>query len=117
MYNIYLHNLLLFDINYLKSKHMSKVPNRLRKVKLKKSSRKNAMRKVMENQLKLGQVDICNILIDLQCRDEIPQVLLGLQAIYSNREVRGKVFSILNEIIPIWEVTNNVTLFSEKMAK
>ena len=58
------------------------------------------MRKVMENQLKLGQVDICNIPIDLQCRDEIPQVLLELQAIYSNRKVRDKVFSILNEIIP-----------------
>ena len=39
------------------------------------------MRKVMEKQLKLGQVDISNIYIDLQCRDEIPQVLLGLKAI------------------------------------
>jgi hypothetical protein len=58
------------------------------------------MRKLIENQLKLGQVDISNICIDLQCRDEIPQVLPGLQAIYSNKEVREKVFSILNEIIP-----------------
>jgi transposase, IS5 family len=54
------------------------------------------MRKVMEKQLKLGQVDICNIPIALQCRDEIPQVLLGLQAIYSNREVRDKVHDIAN---------------------
>jgi hypothetical protein len=52
-------------------------------------------------------VDICNIPIDLQCRDEIPQVLLGLQAIYSNKEVRGKVFPILNEIIPSHMDSNN----------
>ena len=58
------------------------------------------MRKVMENQLKLGQVDISKIYIDLQCRDEIPQVLLGLQAIYSNKTTREQVFSILNEVIP-----------------
>ena len=58
------------------------------------------MRKLIEKQLKIGQVDICNIPIDLHCRDEIPQLLLGLQTIYSNRAVRDKVFSILNEIIP-----------------
>lgn len=81
--------------------------NRHKEVKPKKSSRKNAMRKLIENQLKLGQVDINNIYIDLQCRDEIPQVLLGLQAIYSNKEVRDKVFSILNGIIPDNVDSNN----------
>lgn len=65
------------------------------------------MRKVMENQLKLGQVDISNISIDLQCRDEIPQILLGLQAIYSNKKVREQVFSILNEMIPPEVDSNN----------
>ena len=58
------------------------------------------MRKVIEKQLKIGQVDIRDIPVDLQCRDEIPQVLLGLKAIYSNREVRDRVFSILSEITP-----------------
>ena len=53
------------------------------------------MRKLLENQLKIGQVDICNIPIDLHCRDEIPQFLLGLQAIYSNTAVREQVFCIL----------------------
>lgn len=58
------------------------------------------MRKVMEKQLKIGQVDIPNIQIDLNSRDEIPQVLLGLQAIYSDRQVRNEVFSILQGVIP-----------------
>lgn len=65
------------------------------------------MRKVMEKQLKLGQVDISNICIDFQCRDEIPQILLGLQAIYSNKKIREQVFSILNEIIPSHVDSNN----------
>ena len=43
------------------------------------------MRKPIEKQLKIGQVDICNIQIDLRSRDEIPQLLLGLQAIYKDR--------------------------------
>lgn len=58
------------------------------------------MRKVIENQLKIGQVDICDIPIDIQSRDEIPQLLLGLQGIYSNREIRDNVFAILCEIVP-----------------
>jgi hypothetical protein len=65
------------------------------------------VRKLIENQLKPGQVDISNICIDLQCRDEFPQVLLCLQAIYSNKEVREKFFSILNEIIPSNIDSNN----------
>jgi len=58
------------------------------------------MRKVIENQLKIGQSDIPNIQIDLCCRDEIPQLLLGLQYIYSHRPVREKVFKILKKITP-----------------
>jgi transposase, IS5 family len=58
------------------------------------------MRKVLENQLKIGQTDIGNIQIDLSCRDEIPQLLLGLQYIYSHRPVRNEVFKILKKITP-----------------
>lgn len=58
------------------------------------------MRKVIENQLKIGQTDIPNIQIDLFCRDEIPQLLLGLQKIYSHRPVREEIFKILNKIKP-----------------
>ena len=59
------------------------------------------MRKVIEKQLKIGQVDICNIQIDLRSRDEIPQLLLGLQAICKDRQVREEVFTILESIIPM----------------
>lgn len=53
------------------------------------------MRKIMEMQLKFGQVDISKIEIDLRSRDEIPKLLLGLQFIYGNREIRNKIFDIL----------------------
>jgi len=59
------------------------------------------MRKVMEMQLKIGQVNISEIKIDLSCRDEIPQLLLGLQAIDSNIGCRNEVFEILKGIIPM----------------
>ncbi len=42
------------------------------------------MRKVIQPQRKLGQIDISKIEIDLRCRDEIPKVLLGLQQVYCN---------------------------------
>ena len=58
------------------------------------------MRKVIENQLKIGQVDISNIEIDINCRDEIPQLLMGLRAIYSDHKVRNEVFKILKGIVP-----------------
>ena len=58
------------------------------------------MRKIIEAQLKFGQVDIDRIKIDLQCRDEIPQLLLGLQAIYRDRPLRNKIFELLQRIIP-----------------
>ena len=58
------------------------------------------MRKVIENQLKIGQTDIPNIQTDLCCRDEIPQLLLGLQYIYSHRTIRDEVFKILKKITP-----------------
>jgi hypothetical protein len=38
-------------------------------------------------------------LLYLQCRDEIPQILLGLQAIYSDRKVHEQLFSILLDTI------------------
>jgi hypothetical protein len=59
------------------------------------------MRKLIEKQLKIGQRNISRIEIDLQCRDEIPQLLLGLQAIYCDRQLRDKVFAILANVIPV----------------
>jgi len=58
------------------------------------------MRKTIEKQLKFGQVDIDKIKIDFQSRDEIPQLLLGLQAIYKDIPLREEVFHILESIMP-----------------
>jgi hypothetical protein len=65
------------------------------------------MRKVIENQLKIGQVDISNIEIDINCRDEIPQLLMGLKAIYSDPKLRNEVFEIMKGIVPKSVDTDN----------
>jgi hypothetical protein len=58
------------------------------------------MRKIIEKQLKFGQRDIDKICIDIHSRDEIPQLLIGLQAIYCNKSLRENVFKILESIVP-----------------
>lgn len=57
------------------------------------------MRKIIEKQMKFGEVDIPDIQIDMHSRDEIPQLLLGLQALYKDLSIREKVFSILEGMI------------------
>lgn len=57
------------------------------------------MRKVIDEQMKLGEVEISKIVIDLNSRDETPQLLLGLQHIYRNLPLRDKAFAILGEHI------------------
>ena len=58
------------------------------------------MRKVKEQQMKFGEVDIATIEFDLRSRDEIPKLLKGLQHIYCTPEIREEVFKILAGIIP-----------------
>lgn len=58
------------------------------------------MRKVKENQMTFGQVDIGEIAFHPRCRDEIPKLLRGLQHIYCTPELKEKVFSILQTLIP-----------------
>lgn len=50
--------------------------------------------------MKLGQVDIACIEFDLKSRDEIPKLLMGLQAVYCNPEIREKVFAVLEKTLP-----------------
>ncbi len=57
------------------------------------------MRKVFDEQMKLGEVDISELIFDPKSRDEIPQLLRGLQYIYCNREFKDKVFALLEEHI------------------
>ncbi|MCU7879955.1 MAG: ISNCY family transposase, partial [Candidatus Thiodiazotropha sp. (ex Lucinoma aequizonata)] len=58
------------------------------------------MRKVIDPQLQIGEQDIGAIRLDPKSRDNIPQILLGLQHIYITSEVRGPVFAILEEVLP-----------------
>jgi len=60
---------------------------------------KYAMRAVKNPQLQLGGTTIENIKINLKSRDDIPPLLLGLQHIFTNIELREKVFAILEENI------------------
>ena len=74
---------------------------------LQKPSHENHMRKVIKEQLELGESDIANIQFDLQSRDEIPKLLMGLQYIYANEPLRDKVFNILEDLTPNGTDPNN----------
>lgn len=58
------------------------------------------MRKTFEPQLTFGQTPIDQIKINMRARDEIPKLLLGLQHVYCNKELRKNVFEILRTMIP-----------------
>ena len=58
------------------------------------------MRKVIDEQMRFGRVDISTIEFDLRSRDEIPKLLMGLQYVYCTEEIRGEVFRILQEMVP-----------------
>ena len=58
------------------------------------------MRSVFHSQLNLGEEDIAKIKLDPKSRDDIPQLLAGLQYIYTHVDVRQAVFNILAEVVP-----------------
>jgi len=57
------------------------------------------MRMVKNEQLQFGGVDISQITFDLQARDEIPKLLMGLQHIYCDDRLRVQVFATLETLI------------------
>ena len=65
------------------------------------------MRKIFDPQLSFGQTPIDQIKIDMRSRDEIPKLLLGLQHIYCNLELRREVFKLLETMVP--KKTNSKT--------
>jgi len=65
------------------------------------------MRKVIDMQMKFGEVDIATINFDARSRDEIPKLLMVLQEIYCNRKVRDAVFTALRDLIPEGVDANN----------
>jgi hypothetical protein len=58
------------------------------------------MRSVINPQMALDGADIGSIYLDPKSRDDIPQILRGLQHIYTDPALRGRVFAILQEILP-----------------
>ena len=57
------------------------------------------MRVSFDPQLKIGQSDIAKIKFNPKSRDDIPQVLKGLQYLYLNKRLRESVFKILEKNI------------------
>ena len=58
------------------------------------------MRKVIDLQMEFWKKDIVDIEFDLQSRDEIPKLMIGLQHIYSTPALREKVFNELKRMVP-----------------
>lgn len=58
------------------------------------------MRKILREQVQMGEYDIATVGIELDTRDEIPQLLRGLQHIYATPALRKRVFDRLWEIVP-----------------
>ncbi len=58
------------------------------------------MRAATTSQLQLGELDIASINISVRSRDDIPQLLCGLQYIYGEIELREKIVKILAQLTP-----------------
>ena len=65
------------------------------------------MRIIKHEQRQFGEVDISQIEFDLHSRDEIPKILIGLQYIYNDTELREQVFKELEKLIPSGVDPNN----------
>ena len=48
------------------------------------------MRATTKLQMQLGELGIANIRFDPRSRDDIPQLLRGLQYMYTDKKLRGK---------------------------
>jgi IS5 family transposase len=58
------------------------------------------MRKILCDQVQIGEIDIGAVEIELDTRDEIPQLLRGLQHLYKTVSLRNRIFNILWQLIP-----------------
>jgi hypothetical protein len=54
--------------------------------------------------MKLGELAIADIKLDPKSRDDISQILRGLQHIYTTPEVREQIFGILKEVLPVRQI-------------
>jgi len=58
------------------------------------------MREPTNPQLQLGELDVANIKISTRSRDDIPQLLRGLQYLYVDKTLRDEIFQILTTLTP-----------------
>lgn len=59
------------------------------------------MRVVQNTQVHIGEVDVSRIVFDPRSRDDIPQILRGLQHLYQDLGTRAKLFALLeSEMAP-----------------
>jgi len=58
------------------------------------------MRSVSKLQLQLGEIEIADIRLDLHSRDDIPQLLRGLQYLYTDKALRAEIFKVLSKLTP-----------------
>ena len=57
------------------------------------------MRVVQNVQMQIGEVDVSKISLDPNSRDDIPQILIGLQHLHADLSTREKLFQLLREEI------------------
>ena len=58
------------------------------------------MRSASKLQMQLGEIDIANIRLDHRSRDDSPQLLRGLQYLYTDKKLRAEIFEILAKLTP-----------------
>ena len=55
------------------------------------------MRHVIKPHRELGDIDIAGIDLSRPCRDDMPALLTGLQHLYCDRDLRSRLFALLEE--------------------
>ena len=65
------------------------------------------MREVLKSQMKFGEVAIGDVEFDIRSRDEIPKLLIGLQAMHDDLDVRNQIFAALRDLVPAKINPNN----------
>jgi len=56
--------------------------------------------RALKSERQLGEIDISQVKIDAKSRDDIPQILRGLQYLYMDKDIREKLFVALEKLIP-----------------
>jgi hypothetical protein len=65
-----------------------------------KTSEEYVVRKIIDKQIKIGEVDISEITFNTKSRDEMVKTLKGLQHLYIHEEIRTQLFDFLEQLVP-----------------